>query len=318
MTFPKEEGICPFCKRKSFITRKWVLNNYKTRYNYTIYHHDGFVHYSNTTPNNARVFKKGIIEKVLIETINSENFKDGLFLTRDIKKRLQKEYQEISSDTLRENLHRLVEIGMLEKVRKGRQIYFLNAIFKDRLNYVFDSVKFSLGDTNEDTLFRSHVSIYNIRNDKTWPLYFLPYRIFGDTDITYDKMRFKAIDLTNNEDLKVLLIEDNPREKRILIRLNKPLFPNENMKVRFDYDWQEPRQNFVFTAATHMNAFEIVLSSNYPLKIQASRTISTMNELKDLSKEVVGTRTKKWRFVYSVKLKSIRPFSVLQFRWKRT
>ena len=88
MTFPKEEGICPFCKRKSFITRKWVLNNYKTRYNYTIYHHDGFVHYSNTTPNNARVFKKGIIEKVLIETINSENFKDGLFLTRDIKKRL--------------------------------------------------------------------------------------------------------------------------------------------------------------------------------------------------------------------------------------
>ena len=28
-----------------------------------------------------------------------------------------------------------------------------------------------------------------------------------------DKMRFKAIDLTNNEDLKVLLIEDNPREK---------------------------------------------------------------------------------------------------------
>ena len=41
----------------------------------------------------------------------------------------------VVQNPLRDNLHRLVEIGMLEKVRKGRQIYFL--VINDFLLQIF-------------------------------------------------------------------------------------------------------------------------------------------------------------------------------------
>ena len=313
----KEEGVCPYCKKKSYITRKWVLNKYKKRYNYVIYHHNGTIHYLNESKDNSRTFRKGEIEKLLVETINSERFKDGLFLTEDIKKLFKKEYSEIQSDTIRANLYRLTKIGMLETVKKGRQVFFLNVVFKERLGYIFDSVKILLGDVEDDTFFRNHVALYQIRNDKTWPLYFLPYRVFGDADTEFREMQFRAFDLSNNEQLKVLLLEDNPREKRVLLRLRDPLFPNEILKVRFEYDWQEPKQAFVFTAATQLKSFEIYLSGNNQLKIQAIQTVSTTNEIKDLASDVSKSRNKKWDFVYSIKLKSIKPFSVIQLKWKR-
>lgn len=316
MVYTKEEGICPICKVNAIITKKWVLNKYSKRYNYLVYHHNGFVHYVSEAITGSRKFKKGELKKLLIETINSESFKEGLFSTEDAKEALLKVYPSISLDSIRDNLHKLSEEGMLELVRRGKRIFFLNAVYKERLSFLDDSIKFVLMDLDNDTLFRGHISTSLIRNDKSWPLYYLPYKIYGDTEIDFKYLRFSASDLATKESLRTLIIEDKPREKRLLLKLDKPLFPNETIKIRFEYQWQEPKQTFFFTAATQMNSFEFVLMGNKPLKIQATHTISTLNEVNDITPSIILKSNSDWKYIYSVKIKSIRAFSVIHFKWK--
>jgi Fe2+ or Zn2+ uptake regulation protein len=316
MAFVKEQGICPICKNSAVVTRKWVLNKYKTRYNYLIYHHSGTVHYSNVTSAKTRSFKKGELKKLLINTINSESFKSGLFRAEDVRKALFREYPSIIIDSIRDNLYRLADSGMLESVKRGRNVFFLNAVYKERLSFVDDSKKILLTDLDNDLMFKGHVSIGTIRNDKSWPLYYLPYRIFGDSDKRFKDLEFKAFNVTDQEELKTVMIEDNPREKRLLLKLAKPLFPNETMTVRFEYNWQEPKQTFFFTTAAHLKSFEFKFLGNMPVKILVTQTISTLNQMKDLSNSIAPGKSKGWKFVYVFKLKDMKPFSIIQFRWK--
>ena len=316
MVYVKEVRVCPVCNVKAVVSKKWVLNSYGKRYNYLIYQHDGFVHYSNEKASISRNFKKGEMVKHLTETINSENFKYGLFKTKDAKVALSNKFLSISMDSVRDSLYKLVETGMLETVRKGRIIYFLNTVYKERLSFVDDSINFELLDLDDDGMFKGHIFTSIIRNDKSWPLYYLPYKIFGDSDVYYDDLQIRASVAESNETLKTLILEDKPREKRLLLKLNRPLFPNESIKIRFDYYWQEPKHTFFFTAATFMKSFELKLMGNMPLKIQGTLTQPTTGEIKDLSGSIISSGSRKWKYVYLAKIRSVKEFSVIHFKWK--
>ena len=316
MVYVKEVRVCPVCNVKAVVSNKWVLNSYGKRYNYLIYQHDGFVHYSNEKASISRNFKKGEMVKHLTETINSENFKYGLFKTKDAKVALSNKFLSISMDSVRDSLYKLVETGMLETVRKGRILYFLNTVYKERLSFVDDSINFELLDLDDDGMFKGHIFTSIIRNDKSWPLYYLPYKIFGDSDVYYDDLQIRASVAESNETLKTLILEDKPREKRLLLKLNRPLFPNESIKIRFDYYWQEPKHTFFFTAATFMKSFELKLMGNMPLKIQGTLTQPTTGEIKDLSGSIISSGSRKWKYVYLAKIRSVKEFSVIHFKWK--
>ncbi|EQB66207.1 MAG: hypothetical protein AMDU3_IPLC00001G0373 [Thermoplasmatales archaeon I-plasma] len=316
MVYVKEVRVCPVCNVKAVVSKKWVLNSYGKRYNYLIYQHDGFVHYSNEKASISRNFKKGEMVKHLTETISSENFKYGLFKTKDAKVALSNKFLSISMDSVRDSLYKLVETGMLETVRKGRIIYFLNTVYKERLSFVDDSINFELLDLDDDGMFKGHIFTSIIRNDKSWPLYYLPYKIFGDSDVYYDDLQIRASVAESNETLKTLILEDKPREKRLLLKLNRPLFPNESIKIRFDYYWQEPKHTFFFTAATFMKSFELKLMGNMPLKIQGTLTQPTTGEIKDLSGSIISSGSRKWKYVYLAKIRSVKEFSVIHFKWK--
>jgi hypothetical protein len=316
MVYVKEVRVCPVCNVKAVVSKKWVLNSYGKRYNYLIYQHDGFVHYSNEKASISRNFKKGEMVKHLTETISSENFKYGLFKTKDAKVALSNKFLSISMDSVRDSLYKLVETGMLETVRKGRILYFLNTVYKERLSFVDDSINFELLDLDDDGMFKGHIFTSIIRNDKSWPLYYLPYKIFGDSDVYYDDLQIRASVAESNETLKTLILEDKPREKRLLLKLNRPLFPNESIKIRFDYYWQEPKHTFFFTAATFMKSFELKLMGNMPLKIQGTLTQPTTGEIKDLSGSIISSGSRKWKYVYLAKIRSVKEFSVIHFKWK--
>ncbi len=313
----KEEGICPMCMRPSLITRKWVLNNYGKRYNYIVYKHTEGAHYSNELPQYSRSLRKGTLKKILIDTINSESFKDGLFSTEDARISLMRTNQSVDMDSVRDNLYQLVELGMLKSVKKGRRVYFINAAYSDRLSFVDDSLRVILKDVDDDALFKRHASIATVRNDKGWPLYYLPYKIFGDSGIKFSELQFKALDITNKVELKTVVIEDNPTEKRLLLKLIKPLFPGERIRIRFEYDWGEPNQSFFHTAATYMRSFNLTFLGNGPLEARATQSLSNLNEVRDLSKSIKLGKRHGWNYVYTLRLRSIEPFSVIQFRWKR-
>jgi hypothetical protein len=316
MVYVKEVRVCPVCNVKAVVSKKWVLNSYGKRYNYLIYQHDGFVHYSNEKASTSRNFKKGEKGRRLTETINSENFKYGLFKTKDAKEALSNKFPSISLDSVRDGLYKLVETGMLETVKKGRILYFLNTVYKERLSFVDDAINFELLDLDDDGMFKEHISTSIIRNDKSWPLYYLPYKIFGDSDVNYEDIQFRASVAESNETLKTLILEDKPREKRLLIKLNRPLLPNESIKIRFDYYWQEPKHAFFFTAATFMNSFELKLMGNMPLKIQGTQTQPAIGEVKDISGSIILSSGRKWKYVYSAKIRSVKEYSVIHFKWK--
>ncbi len=315
MRYVKKVEKCPVCKQTARVTRKWVLNKYKTRYNYSIYHHGAIDHYSNQISEASRKFKKGEIKSMLVDAINSENFKDALFRTKEMKRILRLKHPNIGSDAIRDNLYRLSDSGMIETVKKGRDVYFLNAIYKERLSFVNDSLRLILKDVDNNLMFKNHISINTIRNDKNWPLYYLPYRIFGDSDNEFKGLQFKARDLTNNQILKTTVLEDGAREKRLLLKSSKPLFPNESIRIKFEYNWDEPKQTFFYTAATEMSSFEFTFMGNLPMKIQATQTISSLNQVKDLSSAIVREKSRRWKFVYSLRMKSVRAFSIIQFKW---
>jgi hypothetical protein len=316
VVFNQREEICPVCGTNARLTRKWVLNKYGKRYDYFIYHHQGYIHYANQNAHNSKGFRKGQLEKVLIETINSQDFRLGSFRISELKKLLLKNYPNIEFGSLKVSLNRLAEVGIVEKQKKGSRLFFINTVSKERLSFIMDSISISLEDVGDDSMLTKHRSIYMIKNDHTWPLYFIPFRVVGDTDTTFEEIKLSGIDHTNSKDAKVILIEDAPKDKRFLLKLPVPLFPGELREITIEYYWPEPKQVFVFSAATKVTSFEFSISGNILARLIVSLTSASNNETTDLSREVKETSTSKWKNIRSIKLTDVEPFSVLQLKWR--
>lgn len=317
MVFNQREEICPVCGERARLTRKWVVNRYGKRYNYYIYNHPGYVHYSNQDKSNSKLFKKGQLEKILIKTVNSQEFKLGSFRIKDLKKLLVKDYPEIAFGSIKVSLNRLAEVGIIEKQRKGRNLVYINTVSKDRLSYIIDSLTVSLEDESDDDMFSKHSFQYKIRNDHSWPLYYVPFRAVGDVDATFDGLGMHAIDPSNSKEINVMSVEDAPTDKRVLLKLATPLLPDEVRNIKIEYHWLEPKQLFVYSSATKMNNFEFSISGNNLTKLSVSITTASRNETLDLSSQVNEAVSPKWKSICSISLTDVEPFSVLQLRWKR-
>jgi hypothetical protein len=316
MVFSQDGVTCPVCGSAARLTRKWVLNKYSKRYDYFVYHHKGYVHYANQNTQSSKGFRKGQLEKILIETINSQAFKLGSFRISDLKKLLVGSYPNIGFGSLKVSLNRLAEVGIVERQKIGMRLFYINTVSKERLSFIIDSVSFSLEDIGNDSMLTKHTTFYKIKNDHTWPLYFIPYRVVGDSDIDFKEMKLSGFDHTNSKFATVILIEEAPKDKRFLLKLPTPLFPGEFREIIIEYYWPEPKQTYVFSAATKVTSFEFSISGNNLGRLTVSLTSVSNNETIDLSKEVKETSTSKWESVRRIKLTEVEPFSVLQLKWR--
>jgi hypothetical protein len=310
-----QKEICPVCHKEAIVTKKWVKNRYGKRYDYVIYTHEKLKHYVNRTDTNIRKYKKGELERIIIEALSSESFKQGVFTVNDVVEYIGKRFENININSLRSNLFRLSDLGIIESTKRGKKMFFLNAINKSRLNFLLDSMEISLEDEGENLLMEKHTLISAIKNDKPWPINYIQYRIVGDVDEFYENLRLKVFDLSIQTEVKTILIEDKPREKRVLLKLPLPLGPNEGRKIRVEFNWAEPEHSFVFSAATQINGFTFSVSCNKPLNLTITETSSTRNDVKDLSGKVLKTEDKKWKSIYTLKFERMEPFSVIQIKW---
>lgn len=316
MAFNEKQEVCPVCGDSARVTRKWVLNRYGKRYDYFIYHHQRFIHYYGTDEKNSRYLKKGDLEKVLIETINSQEFRLGSFKVSDIKKLLTKDFSDVGFGSIKTSLERLVEVGMIERRKEGRNLYYINTVSKDRLSFVISSLSVGLEDVDRDYMFKRHVFVYKVKNDHPWPLYYIPFRYVGDVGVSFEDLELHAIDPSNSKDFRVMLIEDTPTDKRVLLKLPSPLLPEQQKEIRIEYNWSEPRQFFVFSAATNMDSFQFSVSGNNSTKLIASVTLASKNETRDLSGSIKVVSSDLWKSISSINLREVESFSVLQFKWK--
>lgn len=310
--------VCPICKEDGRVSRKWVLNKYGRRYEYFIYHHKGSTHYSNKDSQTSRDFKKGELEKLLVKTINSQEFRLGSFKVNDVRKFIVKDYPDVGYGSIKVSLNRLAKGGMIEVQRNGRNLSYINAFSKDRLSFVIDSLSIGLEDIDEDGMFKKHIIILSIRNDHTWPMYYLSFMAVGDEESTYEDIRMTASDYTNSKEVKITLQEDAPMDKRVLLRLPSPLMPAETREIRIEYYWSEPNKSYVQQSATKMDSFEFSLSRNSLTRLTASQTLGSTNETIDLSGNIKETSSGVWSHVSNITITDVEPFSVLQFKWEST
>lgn len=316
MVFGGKEEKCPICGVTARVSRKWVINRYGKRYDYFIYHHQGVVHYFNQDSKSSKGFRKGDLEKILIETINSQGFKLGSFQVVDIKRLLLRDFPKVGFGSIKVTLNRLAEIGILEKQKKGRNLFFVNTVSKERLSYVIESLTVVLEDVDSNATFKRHVFDYNIKNDHSWPLYYIPFRAVGDVETGLESLELTAFDSKNNKDIKVMHVEDAPKDKRVLLMLSTPLFPGDFRTIRIQYDWSEPKQMFVYSSATKMKIFEFSLYGNYPNKLSVFLTSASSNETTDLSSAVKEMSSPKWSRIRMVSLADVEAFAVLQLKWR--
>lgn len=318
MDFKSREDVCPVCGNKGRVTRKWVTNSYGKRYDYYIYHHPNNVHYSNQAAKESKRFRKGQLDRILIEIVNSQEYKLGSFRISDIRKLLVENYPDAGFGSIKVCLNRLAQVGIVEKRRKGRNLIFVNTVSKERLSFIIDSISIFLEDKNSNGLFEVHSFEYKIRNDHSWPLYYFPFRAVGDVDKKFEDIDLHAQDSTSGKTINVMLIDDSPSDKRVLLKFQSPLLPEERRDLKIDYRWPEPKQVFVYSSATRMNSFEFSISGDMPMKLSVSLTRPSRNDTLDLSNEVTESSSERWKIVSKIHLENVEPFSVLQLRWKQS
>lgn len=304
-------SVCPVCGESARTSRQWVLNKYGKRYDYLIWHHKGVLHYSNK--NKSGYIRKHEIENALIEIINSQQFRMGAFSTGDLKKILSSNYPDISYDTIKMSLNRLADAGMVRKHRNGRNVQWVNTTSDGRLSYLIASLSITLEDTGKNGLYERHTYLYKIKNDRSSPLYYMPFRVVGDVDIALRDLSLKAS--SSSGELAVAPVDDTPRYKRFLLKLPHPLPPGGTEDVRIEYNLPEPAGIFSYSSATRTDNFTFAVYGNRKLLLKASLTSGTREDIMNLSGRIVVTSSPSWNRIYTLTASDIEAFSVLQFTW---
>lgn len=306
---------CPVCGTKARVSHQWVLNKYGIRYDYTIYHHKEGMHYVNADKKINGYLKKGDIERKLVEMLASPQFKQGLFRLGDVKKALLPDFPDVAYGTVKVNLMKIAHAGLLEVRTKGRDVYWENMMSKDRLSYIVKSLKIALCDARNEFLFYDHRYAYKIRNDHAWPLYYLPFRVVSDVEITMQKLKMTAT--TPRELLTIIPIENDPLRKKVLLKMTKPILPGEEEEVRIKYILPEPAQVFTYTSATTTKHLKFIMSSNVDITIAPSLTSGSRSEITDLTGVVRRNASMKDGYRMELDIPDVQPFASIRIEWKR-
>lgn len=316
MVSRKKRELCPVCGTDAWVTRKWTVNRFGRRYDYLLYRHDNSTHYSPLNQN-RHLLRKGELKNALMAVINSENPSLGSFKVKDVRALLQREFPGVAYSSVRAALNRLADMGMLRVSREGNDLRYSTTVSERSLSFLIESVSISIEDVNNDFLFAKHVFRYLVRNNQAWPLYYIPFRIVGDSERPFEGLELKAYCPGDAARYKVVLLEDKPTDKSTLLKPPTPFLPGKLNEVMVEYLWPEPEQNYTFSAATGINSFHFLLKSSSPLEVTASVTSSLRTDLKDLSGSIAETSTPEWNYVHSFSLTGMDPLSAIQVRWRK-
>ncbi|MEM0138664.1 MAG: hypothetical protein QW100_02930 [Thermoplasmatales archaeon] len=303
------------CGETGTVSKKWVLNGYGRRYEYTIYKHGSKAHYLGTLASSRKRLRKGELEDVLREEICSDTFTLGCFRIGDLRKLLPAKYTGVSGRTMRIALNRLEVDGVVKARKEGRSLYFLTTARSERLDFVIESINLSLQDVSNDGNYSRHVYKNVIRNDRNWPLPFIPCRIIGDSPVPLSDIDLKAFECTSERTLTVKVEEDGPVEKRVTLKLRDPVPPHETKCILLTYSWPEVRHSFVYSAGTFLKSLTLRLEGNKRIAYSASLTDQTSGRIRNITDLLTASESRQFSHVYTLRLRSLLPFAVVQLNW---
>jgi len=106
------------------------------------------------------------------------------------------------------------------------------------------SLKVNLKITDLKTMKCHHTWLWTFKNIKLEPQDKLFFGIEGDIPQNFEDLNLKIHDEKDRK-LQVEKLEDKPLEKSFNVKLERPIKFNREQTIKLEYDWDEPKMNYV-------------------------------------------------------------------------
>lgn len=118
---------------------------------------------------------------------------------------------------------------------------------KNSNTFYFSGIDLGVEVTDPKTMMTRHLWTWDIKNISSEPKDQIFYYLDGDVPRDFADMNVQVTN-GNGEELEIISLNVNkPYHKEFIVKLNKPLKPNQKgQKITLQYDWEEPERNFFY------------------------------------------------------------------------
>jgi len=187
----------------------------------------------------------------------------------------------------------------------------------DTAKFLFPKVELKLELKDIKTMMTHHSWIWNAVNITDTPIDHVSYYLEGDVDKEFADLNVKITD-ENNTKLKMLSLDVNmPKNKQFIIKLERPIKPGQKRRfLKLEYDWEEPKRNFLYTLSTDCKKFEchLIVPNDFEIK-QRVLKVDIATKLKTRASFASQVRYLKGRTEVTWKASNLKAYDAYQFEW---
>ncbi|MDE1828691.1 MAG: hypothetical protein KGI25_00045 [Thaumarchaeota archaeon] len=122
---------------------------------------------------------------------------------------------------------------------------------KNSNTFHFSSVDLGVKITDPKTMMARHTWTWDIRNISPEPKDQIFYYLDGDVPREFADMNVVVTNGSGKELEIISLNVNKPYHKEFIVKLDKPLKPNQtSQKITLQYDWEEPERNFFYKVSS--------------------------------------------------------------------
>jgi len=123
------------------------------------------------------------------------------------------------------------------------------------VSFEFRNIDIEIDVTDPKTMLTHHTWTWDLFNISKEPRDQVFYYLDGDSPKDFADMNVKVTDPDGNE-LDILSLSVNkPLHKEFNVRLKKTVPPRRGVRLKLEYDWEEPERNFFYKLATDCKRF---------------------------------------------------------------
>ncbi len=122
---------------------------------------------------------------------------------------------------------------------------------KNSNTFYFSEIGLGVEITDPETMMAHHTWTWDIKNISSEPKDQIFYYLDGDIPRDFADMNVAVTDGNKNELEIISLNVNKPYHKEFIVKLAKPLKPNQKgQKITLQYDWEEPERNFFYKVSS--------------------------------------------------------------------
>ncbi len=134
--------------------------------------------------------------------------------------------------------------------------------------FLFPKVEVGIEVTDPDIMMVHHTWIWHAVNIGEKPIEQVSYYLNGDVPRDFSDLNVSIKD-ENNKKLELMGMNVNkPQDKEFIVKMTRPLKPNQKKKLKLEYDWEEPERKYFYTLSTDCKKFKYMFTAPKSLEVK--------------------------------------------------